>query len=71
VNNHLGIDLGGLHPQVSRAIHLDEVAQQFGLQVGQTYPLDLFHAERHTDASHFRVETSIEFTNCNPIIIPK
>lgn len=71
VNNHLGIDLGGLHPEVSQSINLDKVAKEFGLEIGKTYPLDLFHAERHTNASHFRVETSIQFTNCNPIIIPK
>jgi fibro-slime domain-containing protein len=71
VNNHLGIDLGGLHPERSRMINLDDVAADFGLQLGMSYPLDLFHAERHTDASHFRVDTSITFTNCEPIIIPK
>jgi fibro-slime domain-containing protein len=71
VNNHLGIDLGGLHPERSKSISLDEVAQAFDLKIGESYPLDLFHAERHTTASHFRVETSIVFTNCNPIIIPK
>jgi fibro-slime domain-containing protein len=71
VNGHLGIDLGGLHPERSRSIDLDTVAKDFGLKLGNTYPLDLFHAERHTNASHFRVETSIQFTNCNPIIIPK
>jgi fibro-slime domain-containing protein len=71
VNGHLGIDLGGLHPQVSQSISLDKVAKAFGIEVGKTYPLDLFHAERHTTASHFRVETSIQFTNCQPIIIPK
>jgi fibro-slime domain-containing protein len=71
INGHLGIDLGGLHPERSRSIDLDMVATDFGLVIGQTYPLDLFHAERHTNASHFRVETSIVFTNCNPIIIPK
>jgi fibro-slime domain-containing protein len=71
VNNHLGIDLGGLHPERSRSIDLDAVAAKFALEVGETYPLDLFHAERHTAASHFRVETSIQFTNCAPIIIPR
>ncbi len=71
VNNHLGIDLGGLHPERSRKIELDLVAKEFGLKIGETYPLDLFHAERHTNASHFRVETSIKFTNCTAIIIPK
>lgn len=71
VNGHLGIDLGGLHPERSKSISLDEVAKKFGLEIGKTYALDLFHAERHTTASHFRVETSIQFTNCNPIIIPR
>jgi fibro-slime domain-containing protein len=71
VNGHLGIDLGGLHPERSRSINLDMVAKDFGLELGKTYPLDLFHAERHTNASHFRVETSIQFTNCEPIIIPR
>ncbi len=71
VNGHLGIDLGGLHPEKTQTIELDEVADRFGLEVGQAFPLDLFHAERHTNASHFRVETSIVFKNCNPIIIPK
>lgn len=71
VNNRLGIDLGGLHPEVSESIDLDEVAEEFGLEVGNTYPLDLFHAERRTNASHFRIDSSIQFTNCNPIIIPR
>lgn len=71
VNGRLGIDLGGLHPERSRSIVLDDVAADFGLKIGETYSLDLFHAERHTNASHFRVETSIQFTNCDPIIIPK
>ncbi len=30
-----------------------------GLTEGQTYPLDLFYAERHTTEANFRVETSI------------
>lgn len=40
VNGHLGIDLGGLHPERSKSIHLDDVAQAFGLELGKTYPLD-------------------------------
>lgn len=70
VNGHLGLDLGGLHPAVEGTIDLAAVAGQYGLTVGQRYPLDLFQAERHTDASTFRVETSLEFTNCDPILIP-
>lgn len=71
VNDKLGIDLGGLHPERSRTLDLDERADELGITVGESYPLDLFHAERHTNASHFRVDTSITFTNCDPIIIPK
>jgi fibro-slime domain-containing protein len=27
---------------------------------GKTYPMAIFHAERHTDKSNFRLETSIQ-----------
>ncbi|MEI9948669.1 MAG: hypothetical protein WDO74_06705 [Pseudomonadota bacterium] len=33
-----------------------------------TTPLDLFHAERHTAESNFRVDTNLAFTNCGTII---
>lgn len=71
INGRLGIDLGGLHPEQRRTINLPEQAEKLGLVVGQSYPLDLFHAERHTNASHFRIDTSIAFTNCKKIIYPK
>jgi fibro-slime domain-containing protein len=38
------------------------------LTKGMTYPLDIFYNERHTVASHFRMDTSIAFNNCTPII---
>jgi len=69
INNNLALDLGGLHPEVSDTVDLDMLATQFGITIGGSYPLDLFHAERHTNASHFRIDTSIAFTNCEPIII--
>ncbi|MBC8071568.1 MAG: hypothetical protein IAG13_24795 [Deltaproteobacteria bacterium] len=31
-----------------------------GLTVGETYAMDIFHAERHTNESNFRIETTIE-----------
>lgn len=70
VNGHLAVDLGGLHTAVSGSVKLDEVAAKFGLEKGKTYPLELFHAERRTVASNFRIDTNIAFTNCDPIIIP-
>jgi fibro-slime domain-containing protein len=68
INGKLAIDLGGVHPSQTGSIDLDARAAELGLTKGNTYPLDVFQAERHTDESHFRIDTSIEFTNCNPII---
>jgi len=68
INHKLAIDLGGLHPQTKDKIFLDMEAAKLGIKVGQTYDLDLFHAERHTDASNFRVDTNLAFTNCGTII---
>lgn len=60
VNGHLGIDLGGVHVPLTRTIDMDAVADEFGLEIGETYPLDFFFAERHTTLSNFRIETSIQ-----------
>ena len=68
INHKLAIDLGGLHSQQSKTISLDMDAQKLGITVGGTYDLDLFHAERHTNASNFRVDTNLAFTNCGTII---
>ena len=68
INHKLAIDLGGLHPQTNDKISLDAEAKKLGITVGQTYDLDLFHAERHTAESNFRVDTNLAFTNCGTII---
>ena len=68
VNDKLAIDLGGVHGAETASVDLDARAADFGIQKGQTYPLDVFQAERHTTESHFRIDTSIEFTNCTPIL---
>jgi fibro-slime domain-containing protein len=60
INGRLAIDLGGLHPQITGSVALDDVAQDIGIAVGGTYPMDIFHAERHTDQSNFRIDTTIE-----------
>jgi fibro-slime domain-containing protein len=59
-NGRLAIDLGGLRPQVTGSVALDDVAEEIGLVVGGTYPMDIFHAERHTDQSNSRIDTTIE-----------
>jgi fibro-slime domain-containing protein len=68
INGKLAIDVGGLHPEVSKTIALDGAAGMLGISKGTSYPLDLFHAERHTDASNFRVDTNFVFTDCGVII---
>lgn len=67
-NNRLAIDLGGLHEAQSDTLDLDDRAGELGIEIGEEYALDLFHAERHTVASNFRIQSSLEFTNCNPIV---
>ncbi len=56
INDHLEIDLGGVHGAMTASVDLDTL----GLTPGNTYSLDLFFAERHTFASNFQIETSIE-----------
>ena len=59
VNGKLALDLGGLHPQQSGTIDFDSKASTLGIVKGQTYNMDIFHAERHTDGSNFKVTTNI------------
>ncbi len=67
INGKLAVDVGGTHEKESGTVNLDNEASRLGLEVGNTYPLDLFHAERHTVDSNFQVETNIVFNNCDPI----
>lgn len=64
INNKLAVDLGGLHPRTLRNVSLDASALRLGIQKGGVYGLDLFHAERHTTASTFRIDTNLSFVNC-------
>jgi fibro-slime domain-containing protein len=64
VNNKQIIDLGGIHSALSAKVKMDDQ----GLTVGQTYPMDIFHAERHVIQSNFRMET--RFDCLTSIIIP-
>jgi fibro-slime domain-containing protein len=68
INDKLALDLGGLHPEATGTISLDTLAPMLGIKPGGTYSMDLFHAERHTDASNFRVDTNFAFVDCGTII---
>ena len=60
INNKLAIDLGGLHQPQQQVLDLDQRASDLGIAVGGTYKMDIFHAERHSTASNFRIETTID-----------
>jgi fibro-slime domain-containing protein len=67
VNGKLALDLGGVHGVETGTIDFDAQAAALGITKGETYPLDVFHAERHTTRSNFRIETSIE---CLRSVVP-
>jgi len=57
VGGKLVIDLGGLHARAAQTIDLDRLSW---LVDGQTYDLRIFHAERRTTQSNFRMETTLQ-----------
>jgi fibro-slime domain-containing protein len=48
-------------------VNLDASAGDLGITPGNIYPLELFHAERHTNASNFRVDTTLAFVDCGTV----
>jgi fibro-slime domain-containing protein len=60
VNGKLALDLGGVHGPQEGTIDFDAQAAALGISPGGVYTLDVFHAERHTSMSNFRIETSID-----------
>ncbi|HKU42142.1 MAG TPA: fibro-slime domain-containing protein [Polyangiales bacterium] len=69
VNGKLAIDLGGLHPPATGTLDLDAAQRELGIEPGREYTLDLFHAERHSAASNFRVDTTIQFSDCGRVSV--
>ena len=62
INGKLAVDLGGVHGPEEATIELDAEAERLGIQAGMTYPMDIFHAERHTVESNFRIQTTIDLS---------
>jgi fibro-slime domain-containing protein len=54
-NRNLALDLGGLHTRTQRTLNVDASATGLGLAVGGLYELVLFHAERHSAGSNFKL----------------
>jgi len=71
INGRLAIDLGGLHASMTDTIVLDDRAEELGLVKGNVYPLELFHAERHSTGSHFRIDSTLSLVDCGSVPEPK
>lgn len=56
IGGRLVIDLGGVHSAKTQIINLDRLTW---LTSGETYSLKVFHAERHTTQSNFKIETNL------------
>jgi cysteine-rich repeat protein len=44
-----------MHPRTERTLTLDQGAASLGLKVGSLYEIALFHAERHSTGSNFKL----------------
>jgi fibro-slime domain-containing protein len=59
INKRLALDLGSMHSEEEGTIDFDTRATELGINPGGVYAMDIFHAERHTSASNFSIETNI------------
>jgi fibro-slime domain-containing protein len=57
INKKLAVDLGGLHPPATGSVTLDEAtaAGLGNMMSGNVYEVVVFHAERHTTASSYKL----------------
>lgn len=67
VNGKLALDVGGLHEDLEGTIDFDAQASALGITPGEIYDMDIFHAERQTEESNFRIETNIQCFTPNPV----
>ena len=65
INGKRAIDIGGVHEAITRRIVLDDIADDLGIEPGNTYSFDLFFAERYLVESNFMFQTSISL-ECVP-----
>ncbi|HEY3252701.1 MAG TPA: fibro-slime domain-containing protein, partial [Polyangiaceae bacterium] len=59
VNGQLALDLGSMHNAEEGTIDFDAQAASLNIAIGGSYAMDVFHAERHTRASNFKITTNI------------
>ena len=65
----LGIDLGGTHRPATVTITGAELSE-LGLSPNETYPIDIFFAERQTAGSNFSIQTSFNIQPPEPDRVP-
>lgn len=58
IDGKLALDLGGLHPKREQSLELNRLPW-LADKDGARMKLQVFHAERHTTQSNFRIETTI------------
>lgn len=63
INGKLAIDLGAPHPPKSGSIQLDTIKNEYNLEDGKTYNLDMFYCERRTTGSNFKMNTTFNLRN--------
>eukprot|EP00834_Sanchytrium_tribonematis_P001916 NODE_51_length_31136_cov_0.357670.p4 type:complete len:488 gc:universal NODE_51_length_31136_cov_0.357670:22059-23522(+) len=63
LNKTLVCDLGGIHPRLECTINLNTL----NLMKNTKYSFDVYHAERHSSGSNFKVTTSILPRNVAPV----
>ncbi|HWA71882.1 MAG TPA: DUF4215 domain-containing protein [Polyangiaceae bacterium] len=69
VGRKLALDVGGLHPRAEFSLNLDASATALGLTRGSLYEIALFHAERHSAGSNFKLTLTgfaPSYTACTP-----
>lgn len=59
INDRLALDLGGVHNEMRGGFVLSEIAEEFDLEIGDKYYLDVFYAERHTTESNCYITTNL------------
>jgi fibro-slime domain-containing protein len=59
INRRLAVDIGGTHGHLSQTIAVDELRAALALEVGNTYEVRLFHAERRSDGSSLVIDTPV------------